>query len=201
MKRKYFFVILFLILAIFLTGCNGGGVVTPSTTDEDDFETVPENGGMNEYDPMFVDLLEELNTPKKICDYMEENFTWKLHDGYCWTPYELYLRGWGDCAEFAVFGCYFAHYHGYEAYNVVLWYSYDYDHAIAVYVDENGHYEFSTNTDYFYHDCSCVGWSVPIGSDSWHKICCWSIEDVVEIFSTKIHSFVRYEVHPWNYFY
>ncbi len=31
MRRKYFFVILFLILAIFLSGCSGGGTVTPST--------------------------------------------------------------------------------------------------------------------------------------------------------------------------
>ena len=29
MKRKYYFVILFLVLAIFLSGCSGGGVVTP----------------------------------------------------------------------------------------------------------------------------------------------------------------------------
>ena len=33
MKRKYYFVILFLVLAIFLSGCSGGGIVTP-TTDE-----------------------------------------------------------------------------------------------------------------------------------------------------------------------
>jgi len=31
MKRKYFFVILFLVLAIFLSGCAGGGIVTPAT--------------------------------------------------------------------------------------------------------------------------------------------------------------------------
>jgi len=31
MKRKCFFVILFLVLAIFLSGCSGSGVVTPST--------------------------------------------------------------------------------------------------------------------------------------------------------------------------
>ena len=31
MKRKYFFVILFLVLAIFLSGCAGGGIVTPDT--------------------------------------------------------------------------------------------------------------------------------------------------------------------------
>jgi len=192
-KRKYFFVIIFLILAIFLTDCNGGGIVTPSTT------TVPENGGMDEYDPIFVNLLEELDTPKKICDYMEENFTYKNHDGK-WTPYELYLSEWGDCGDFATFGCYFAHYHGYETYFIRAWYSDDLSHGIAVYVYENGHYEFSSNTEYFYHDCSYTGWSVPIGSDSWHKICCLSIEDVVEIFSTKIHNIIRYEVNPWNYF-
>ena len=31
MKKKYYFVILFLVLAIFLTGCSGGGIVTPAT--------------------------------------------------------------------------------------------------------------------------------------------------------------------------
>jgi len=31
MKKKYYFVILFLVLAIFLSGCSGSGVVTPST--------------------------------------------------------------------------------------------------------------------------------------------------------------------------
>ena len=31
MKKKYYFVILFLALAIFLSGCAGGGIVTPAT--------------------------------------------------------------------------------------------------------------------------------------------------------------------------
>jgi len=30
MKRKHFFVILFLIFAIFLVGCSGTGIITPS---------------------------------------------------------------------------------------------------------------------------------------------------------------------------
>jgi len=30
-KRKYFFVVLFLILAVFLSGCISGGIVTPAT--------------------------------------------------------------------------------------------------------------------------------------------------------------------------
>ena len=31
MKKKYYFVILFLVLAIFSSGCSGGGIVIPST--------------------------------------------------------------------------------------------------------------------------------------------------------------------------
>ena len=31
MKKKCFFVILFLLLAMFLVGCSGGGIVTPAT--------------------------------------------------------------------------------------------------------------------------------------------------------------------------
>jgi len=31
MKEKYFFVIIFLMLAIFLSGCSGGGIITPVT--------------------------------------------------------------------------------------------------------------------------------------------------------------------------
>lgn len=30
MKKKYFFVILFLVIAIFLSGCSGGGIITPA---------------------------------------------------------------------------------------------------------------------------------------------------------------------------
>ncbi|MBA7588394.1 hypothetical protein ES708_30450 [subsurface metagenome] len=41
MKRKYFFVVLFLILAIFLSGC-GGGLVTPAT-DEAKVKSVIQN--------------------------------------------------------------------------------------------------------------------------------------------------------------
>jgi len=43
MKSKYFFVVLFLILAMFLVGCSGGGIVTPAT-DEAKIKSV-----INEY--------------------------------------------------------------------------------------------------------------------------------------------------------
>jgi uncharacterized protein YceK len=41
MKKKYFFVILFLILAIFLGGC--GGVVTPSISDKAQIQNLMSN--------------------------------------------------------------------------------------------------------------------------------------------------------------
>jgi len=44
MKRKYCFAILFLALVIFLTGCSGGGIVTPSGPDEAAVKSV-----INEY--------------------------------------------------------------------------------------------------------------------------------------------------------
>jgi len=39
MKRKYFLVVLFLLLAMFLVGCSGGGIVTPAN-DEAKVESV-----------------------------------------------------------------------------------------------------------------------------------------------------------------
>ena len=34
MKKKYYFVILFLVLAVFLSGCSGGGITPPITTNQ-----------------------------------------------------------------------------------------------------------------------------------------------------------------------
>ena len=34
MKKKYCFVTLFLVLAIFLSGCSGGGTIPPITTNQ-----------------------------------------------------------------------------------------------------------------------------------------------------------------------
>jgi len=44
MKRKYFLVVLFLILAMFLSGCGGSGILTTPATDEAKVKSV-----VNEY--------------------------------------------------------------------------------------------------------------------------------------------------------
>ena len=45
MKRKYFLIVLFLVLAIFLSGCAGGGIVTPSV----DVDETKVKGIINNY--------------------------------------------------------------------------------------------------------------------------------------------------------
>ena len=64
MKKKYFFVISFLILAMFLVGCSGGGIVTPAT-DEAKIKSV-----INEY---FLALNDQnWNKAKNYCVYGSE---------------------------------------------------------------------------------------------------------------------------------
>jgi spore coat protein CotH len=68
MKRKYFLVVLFLILAIFLSGCSGGGIVTPSISEE----------------TQIMDLINKFTIA--IC-----NFNWDLARSYCYPDSSAYL--------------------------------------------------------------------------------------------------------------
>jgi len=61
MKKKYFLVVLFLILAIFLSGCAGGGIITPAT-DEAKIKSV-----INEYYLALSNL--NFNKAKSYCIY------------------------------------------------------------------------------------------------------------------------------------
>ena len=123
MKRKYFLIILFLILAIFLTGCglyNLNNFVMP-----DDLE--------------FLALVDELDTPEKIGEYMLENFTLVAHVIYAPDPYTLWKIKEGDCNDFATFGMFIANWHGYETYLIKIFFEGTFGkHAIAVYVEDDG---------------------------------------------------------------
>jgi hypothetical protein len=66
MKKKYYFVILFLVLAIFLSGCSGGGIVTPAT-DEDAIKNVIRDWSL---------ALNDMN--------------WNKAKGYCLNGSEMY---------------------------------------------------------------------------------------------------------------
>jgi len=119
-----FISIMILFFCLFFVSC--GGIITPTT--------VPDDGGMDEYDPQFISLLNELNTPLKLMDYLIDNIQYKKHDGK-YTPYEFYLKKEGDCADYATFNCYVLHYNDYEVYWVYIDFANPNmaSHAIAVF--------------------------------------------------------------------
>lgn len=96
----------------------------------------------------FLAVVNELDTPEKICSYMEENFTYEYHSLYAFDPYILWKIKKGDCNDFATFGTFIANHHGYEVYQVFIYFKKTLvSHIIAVYV-ENGKYNYSSNTQY-----------------------------------------------------
>jgi len=126
-------IILILILCLLLTGCsfiyNLTNFVMP-----DDLE--------------FLAVVETLDTPKKISDYMIENFTYEFHLSAI-SPYVLWQTEKGDCNDFSTFGAFIADYHGYETYQIKIYLKNTLmTHCIAVY--NEGRYSFTDNQYYYY---------------------------------------------------
>jgi uncharacterized protein YdcH (DUF465 family) len=142
MKREYYFVIFFLVLAIFLVGCSGGGITTPATeTEEGDFQEV-------------VNLLD---TPEKLVDYMAKNFKHYVEvygeppDGYNpYLPEDFFYIRVGNCEDFSAFSSYVLDQHGYDVF--LLYYmalSHEngdiYGHTVSVFHNEDGKLKYITN--------------------------------------------------------
>ena len=125
--------VLFIIFTIFLSGC---GIYNLNLF------IIPD-------DTVFLALIQELDTPEKISDYMIENFTYELHILYILNPYQLYITQKGDCDDFANFSMFISNYHGYETFLIKIHYkNYTINHYLAVY-KENNLYNFSDNQYYF----------------------------------------------------
>lgn len=125
--------ILAILILILLTGCSG-------------------LYGLNSFvlpdDGEFLALVEELDEPRKIGRYMLDNFTYVPHGLYTPGPYILWQIQEGDCNDFATFGVFIANYHGYETYQIIIYYKDTvYKHALAIY-KENNLYNFSDNQYY-----------------------------------------------------
>jgi len=132
-KKVSHFLILIFILTIFLSGCGIYNLF--SFTLPDDAE--------------FLALIQELDTPRKIGQYMLDNFTYEPHILWTPTPYTLWQIKKGDCNDFATFGVFIADYHGYETYQIEIFFDGTFlKHCIAVYV-ENVCYSI-TNGRYYY---------------------------------------------------
>ena len=101
-------------------------------------------------DVEFLALIQELDTPQKIGDYMLENFTYEIHLLNILTPYQLYVTQAGDCDDTANFAMFIANYHGYETYQIMIYQKNNIiKHCITIY-RENGKYNFSDNQYYIF---------------------------------------------------
>lgn len=132
-------IILLSIILIFLTGCSGlynlSNFILPN-------------------DSKFLDLIEDLDTPKKICKYMEDNFSQKLNIFNPLTPYQLFLIKKGDCDDFSNFAVFFANWHGYETWQIKIYHKNSIiKHFIAVY-KEDGKYNFSEGQCYIFREAT-----------------------------------------------
>lgn len=89
-------------------------------------------------DAEFLALVQELDTPQKISDYMVENFTYEPHTFYILTPYELFIIKKGDCDEFSNFARFVANYHNFETYQIKIFYEGTFKkHVIAIFVENS----------------------------------------------------------------
>jgi len=124
---------LLIIAVILLSGCgiyNLSNFVVP-----DDLE--------------FLAVIESLNTPYKISEYMVENFEYEYQSLKALNPYQLWKTKKGDCNDFATFATFIANYHDYETYQIEIKLKNSlYTHWLAVYME--GDYSFTDNQFYFY---------------------------------------------------
>lgn len=68
----------------------------------------------------FIQTIEQLDTPEKICQYMFFNFKYELQKYGVKTPYELWKTKKGDCNDFSKWVEFVGSYHGYETYQMRL---------------------------------------------------------------------------------
>lgn len=129
-------------------------------------------------DSGFIAVVTELDTPKKICQYMSDNFTYEHIEGLI-TPYELYITKEGNCNDFAYFGRWVARRHDYETYWIRIYFTTGMTrHIIQIYVE--GKYNYSSNTNYY-----------PTQADSYREI-------VTHYFNSSNKELLEYNVYDYN---
>ena len=100
-------------------------------------------------DNEFLALIEELNTPFWIAEYMQENFEYK-YSSYAKSPYQLWKTKKGDCNDFSLFGTFMAHCNGYDTWQIrVTFKDSKTNHWLGVYKAKNQSlYTYTTNQYY-----------------------------------------------------
>ena len=104
-------------------------------------------------DTEFLAVIERENAPKKFCAYMKENYEWEWSI-LSYSPYKMWLANVktkaGDCNDMSTSIVFAMNYHGYETYQIWVFYRGTLmSHALGVFVEKNK-YTYSSN--YNYHD-------------------------------------------------
>ena len=111
---------------------------------------------------------------------MKENFTYEYHAFYAPDPYTLWKLKEGDCNDFACFATFIANYHGYETYQIDIFFkNMSIRHYLGVFV-ENGRYTYSDNRVY-----------KPIFVDTFGEV-------VSHYFETTEYELQRYKVYDYE---
>jgi len=149
---------------------------------EADNSFIPDISGMDLYqeDPEFVNLVYQLDSPQKICQYIEKNADYKVLFGPH-SPYQSYLSKEGDCGDAAIFTSSIAHFHGYKSNMVRIEWTNSEAHYIVVY-DMGDYYTYSSNHLYF--------------SQSFNSI----LACVNHCTSDFGYTLSDYEVYDWDYY-
>ena len=114
--------VLFVILTFLLSGC--------SVFNLSDF-VLPDDIG-------FINTIVESDTPKKICSYIKENFTYKENYFYNPDPYELWLNPEGDCNDFVTYAIFGANYHDYPTWQIFIYFKGTFiKHVLAVFLEDS----------------------------------------------------------------
>lgn len=168
MTRKYLSMIIIIFLLLGLTGC-GCGLFNLA-------------GWLVPGDIEFTELINELDTPQKIGDYMLENFEYEEHPG-TYDPYTLWKIKRGDCLDFSIFGMFMAYQNNIEAYQVYINYKdTPLGHVLVAYV-ESDYYLITSNQNYLSHKfdtfieivkfdsmCKPFEWSEYTVRDYWNNL-------------------------------
>lgn len=190
MKKLLFLGVILFFGALFLIGCD---VITIPYF-------VPDDGGMDEYDPQFISLLESLSNPLELHSWLSNNTQHETHGGNIYTPYEFYLNKKGICSDYSIFSCYVLHYNGYEVYNVCIYgdFSLYSAHSITVYKYKYGEsypgVPEATTGYYGYLNvdklCLMGGFDFTFNNI---EACAYHLADYMGV------TIKSYEVNPWNY--
>lgn len=127
--------VLFILFTLLLSGCgiyNLNSFVLP-----DDVE--------------FLALIQELDTPEKICQYMSDNFEYETNS-ILLNPCQLFITKKGCCDDFSYFATFIAHHHNYETWQILIEFPLEKYHMIGVF-KEGDYYNISENTTYV--ECLC----------------------------------------------